>query len=117
VLLGMAVLMLATAWFRKRLYLGMVMALYGLAIFNLRYWGFGVPFVLFGAWLLVRAYRTQRDYREATGAKPARQPARGRPGGLAGRARPEPAKRYTAPSSRPKRLSSRSRPVRENRVG
>ena len=51
---------------RKRLYLGIVMALYGLAIFNLHYWGFGVPFILVSAWFLVRAYRLQRDLREAT---------------------------------------------------
>ena len=70
VLLGLSVVMLATAFFRKRLYLGIVMALYGLAIFNLRYWGFGIPFVLVAAWLLVRAFRLQRDLREATGDSP-----------------------------------------------
>ena len=53
VLLGLSLLMLVTAWFRKRLFLGMVTALYGLAIFNLHYWGFGIPFVMVGAWLLV----------------------------------------------------------------
>ena len=62
--------MLAFAWFRKRLYLGMVIALYGLAVFNLHYWGFGIPFVMAGAWLLVRAYRLQRDLRVATGDLP-----------------------------------------------
>src|SRR5271168_634098 len=35
VLVGLSVLMMAFAWFRKRLYLGMVLALYGLTIFNL----------------------------------------------------------------------------------
>src|SRR5579862_5007559 len=49
VLLGLSVLILATAWWRKRLFLGITMALYGLAVFNLRYWGFGVPFVMVGA--------------------------------------------------------------------
>ena len=67
VLLGLAVVMLVTAYLRKRLFLGIAMALYGLAVFNLHYWGFGVPFLLVGAWLLVRAYRLQRDLREATG--------------------------------------------------
>jgi len=69
VLLVMSVLILATALFRKRLFLGIVMALYGLAVFNLHYWGFGVPFIMAGAWLLVRAYRFQRELRdrESTG--------------------------------------------------
>ena len=67
VLLGLAVVMLVTAWFRKRLYLGIVMALYGLSVFNLHCWGFGIPFVMAGAWLLVRSYRAQRALREATG--------------------------------------------------
>ena len=67
VLLALAVVMLVTAWFRKRLYLGVAMALYGLAVFNLKYWGFGVPFLLFGAWLMVRSYRAQKALREATG--------------------------------------------------
>jgi hypothetical protein len=66
VLLGLSVLMLVMAMLRKRLYLGILMALYGLAVFNLHYWGFGVPFIMGGAWLLVRAYRLQRDLREAT---------------------------------------------------
>ncbi len=68
VLLALSVLMLVTALLRKRLYLGIVMALYGLAVFNLHYWGFGFPFIMAGAWLLVRAYRLQRDLREATQA-------------------------------------------------
>jgi len=69
VLLALSMLMLVTAMLRKRLYLGIVMALYGLAVFNLHYWGFGFPFIMAGAWLLVRAYRLQRDLREATKAK------------------------------------------------
>lgn len=103
VLLAMAVLMLAFAWFRKRLFLGMVMALYGLAIFNLKYWGFGIPFLIGGAWLLVRAYRVQRALREATG-----DPAGGAKksgSGNGSRPAPRPSKRYTPPSA-PKRSSS-----------
>lgn len=93
VLLVLAVAMLVTAWFRKRLFLGCVLGLYGLAIFNLHYWGFGVPYVLFGAWLLVRAYRAQRDLREATGpVASAEHPAPV--------VAPSASKRYTPPVSR-----------------
>ena len=56
------------ALWRKRLYLGIVTAMYGLAIFNLHYWGFGVPFVMVGAWYLVRAYRLHRNLKESTAA-------------------------------------------------
>jgi hypothetical protein len=99
VLLALAVAMLAFAWFRKRLYLGMVLALFGLAIFNLHYWGFGVPFILAGAWYLVRAYRLQRDLREATGGK--QSGFRSRDGGASSTlGRPASNKRYTQPSSR-----------------
>jgi hypothetical protein len=67
VLVALSVLMLGTALWRKRLLLGIVMALYGLAVFNLHYWGFGSPFILAGAWLLVRAYRLQKEMQAATG--------------------------------------------------
>ncbi len=67
VMLGLSVLMLVTAILRKRLFLGMAMALYGLAVFNLHFWGFGVPFIPAAAWYLVRSYRLQRDFRMATG--------------------------------------------------
>ncbi len=92
VLLVLAVAMLVTAWFRKRLFLGCAMGLYGLAVFNMHYWGFGVPYVLFGAWLIVRAYRAQRALREAT------SPAV--PGGAAPLTVPSASKRYTPPGSR-----------------
>lgn len=115
VLVGLAVLMLAMAWFRKRLYLGIVMALYGLAVFNLHYWGFGIPFVMAGAWLLVRAYRLQRDLREATEGTPSRPSSRGRGHGATD-ARPRPNKRYTPPVSAPKR-SSAAKPSDEKRAG
>jgi hypothetical protein len=97
VLLVFCLGMLVAAWFRKRLFLGMLTALYGLAIFNLHWWGFGVPFVLVGAWYLVRAYRAQRDVREATGGT-----SRAGSTGAAGPA-PTPSKRYTPPSARSKR--------------
>jgi len=39
VLFGLALVSLACAWFRKRLVLGIALALYGLSVFNLHYWG------------------------------------------------------------------------------
>lgn len=95
VLLGLAIVMLAMAWFRKRLFLGMATALYGLALFNLHWWGFGVPFILVGAWYLVRTYRMQRAVREATAA--------GAPGTGSNGAGPPASKRYTPPSTGSKR--------------
>ncbi len=97
VILLLSVLMLVTAMWRNRLYLGIVTALYGLAVFNLHYWGFGVPFIMFAAWLLVRAYRLQRDLREATEASLGA--AASRPGSRAASKRPppKPNKRYTPP--------------------
>ncbi|MGO8875947.1 MAG: hypothetical protein ACLQNG_09305 [Acidimicrobiales bacterium] len=94
VLLALSVLMLAMAMFRKRLLLGILLALYGLAVFNLHYWGFGIPFIMGGSWLLVRAYRLQRDLREATGTAPFS--GRGR---SVGASMPAANKRYTPPSS------------------
>ena len=101
VLLILALAMLATAWLRKRLLLGCAMALYGLAVFNLRYWGFGVPYVLFGAWLIVRAYRAQRDLREATGTGAAPGGGRDRGAGVGPPRAVTPArsKRYTPPGT------------------
>jgi hypothetical protein len=65
VTLALSFLMLAMAYFRKRTYLGISMALYGLSIFNLHFWGFGIPYILAGAWFLVRAYRFQQKLKEA----------------------------------------------------
>lgn len=113
VLVGLAILMLVMALLRKRLFLGIVFALYGLAIFNLHYWGFGVPFILAGAWLLVRAYRVQRDLREAGGG-PARAAANGR--GASDSSRPQPNKRYT-PKSVPSRSPSASKPGNHKKAG
>jgi hypothetical protein len=96
VLLGMSVLILVTALLRKRLYLGITTALYGLGIFNLHYWGFGVPFIMVGAWYLVRAYRMQQNLRRVTGGRqvPPRPGAAPRPVGP----RPRRNKRYTPPT-------------------
>ncbi|HEX3840010.1 MAG TPA: hypothetical protein VHU85_04375 [Acidimicrobiales bacterium] len=65
VALALSLVMMAMAYFRKRVYLGIAMALYGLSIFNLHFWGFGIPFILAGAWFLVRAYRFQQKLKEA----------------------------------------------------
>jgi hypothetical protein len=108
--------MLVMAMLRKRLFLGIVMALYGLAVFNLHYWGFGVPFIMGGAWLLVRAYRLQRDLREATG-EPSRPGVRGSGGGANPRTSSSKAnKRYTPPTASSRR-SSPSKRENEQKAG
>jgi hypothetical protein len=77
------------------------MALYGLAIFNLHYWGFGIPYILAGAWLLIQSYRLQRDLKEARGeGGTARGQSRGRGTTSSG---PRPNKRYTPPTPSPRR--------------
>jgi hypothetical protein len=121
IFLALAVLMLGTAFYRKRLALGIVMALFGLSLFNLPpYWGFGFPYILAGAWLLVRSYRLQRDLKEARGEAPSRYgPPRGRGPTGPGRARPN--KRYTPPSpprrSTPPKSKSKAKPEDEKRAG
>jgi len=101
VLLVLSILMLTMAMLRKRLFLGIATALYGLAIFNLHYWGFGIPFIICAAWYLVRAYRLQRELREATGAPSSRYATRGNDRKSSYTAAREPNKRYTprSPSS------------------
>jgi hypothetical protein len=95
ILLALSVAILAAAWFHKRLYLGVAIALYGLAIFNLHYWGFGVPFVMVGAWFMVRAYRANKAVKDAGGGP-------GGPVASAGDAPPSPNKRYTPPTAKKK---------------
>ncbi|MGP0030994.1 MAG: hypothetical protein ACLPVF_10875 [Acidimicrobiales bacterium] len=111
VLVLMSVLMLGLAWFRKRLPLGIVMALFGLSIFNLKFWGFGVPFVMVGAWYLVRAYRLHQARKAAGG-----ESASYRPGSAnAPRAAlPRPNKRYTPPTAPVKRPA---KPKPEQKAG
>ncbi len=102
----------AMAMWRKRLPLGVVTAMYGLSIFNSGYLGFGVPFVMVGAWYLVRAYRLHRNLKESGAAA----------GGLSQtgpltssnkRYTPPSSARYTPPSSARKRLPSvKPRPER-----
>ncbi|MGA2803796.1 MAG: hypothetical protein ABSF89_05310 [Acidimicrobiales bacterium] len=116
VILGLAVLMLVTAMWRKRLYLGIVTALYGLAIFNLHYWGFGIPFILLSAWLLVRAYRLQRDLRAASGDSLLRAGAQNEGSGATPpRSSRKPNSRYTPPAAAPRR-SSAPRPGNRQRA-
>jgi hypothetical protein len=96
VLIALSLVMLATAIWRKRLYLGIATALYGLAIFNLHYWGFGVPFIMVSAWLLVRAYRLGRDLHESSrddgsGAEGSKSSG----SAAAQRSLPKPNRRYT----------------------
>jgi hypothetical protein len=97
VLFGLALVMLAGAWFRKRLFIGIASALYGLSVFNLHYWGFGVPFLIVGSWYLVRAYRLSQKLKLAK--------ADDAPSGPRGSSRPaqkaQPNKRYTPPVTGP----------------
>ncbi len=97
VLLGLALLVLITSLLRKRLFQGITLALYGLAIFQLHYtyFGFAAPFLLAGAWYLVRAYRLQQELKRAEAAGPdAPRPKRS----TAAPPRPRRNKRYTPPS-------------------
>ena len=98
VLLGLAVLILLTSWLRKRLFQGITLALYGLAIFQLHYTyvGFAAPFLLAGAWYLVRAYRLQQELKRAEAAGPGAPRPKSSPGAAA--PRPRRNKRYTPPS-------------------
>jgi hypothetical protein len=102
ILLALAFLTMVTAFWRKRLFLGIALALFGLAVFNLHYWGFGIPFVMAGAWYLVRAYRLTQGLKIATGQgrnynRPAKKGLR--PEGTL----PRPSKRYTPPTAPLKR--------------
>lgn len=98
--LALSLFVLVASWFRKRLLIGVGLALYGLTIFNLRFWGFGVPFLIGGAWYLVRAYRIHQRFRDARTdtASQSRLAAVGP--GASSLTRPTPNKRYTPPQSR-----------------
>jgi hypothetical protein len=105
---ALALVMLVTAWFRKRLYLAITMALYGLSLFNLHFWGFGIPYIFAGAWLLVRSYRLQQRLKEAR----AESPATGRgPSNNRGSSN----KRYTPPTSSGR--VTKPKPGRERKAG
>jgi hypothetical protein len=110
VTLALALLMLGAAWLRKRIAMGIAMALYGLSIFNLHYWGFGFPFILAGAWYLVRAYRLSEKLKHARLDQP------GVAGGGAAASPPQPSKRYTPPTA-PIRRAPKSKPGKELEAG
>lgn len=100
VVLVLSLGILVAALMRKRVILGVILALYGITIFNLHYWGFAIPFVIAAAWYLVRSYRINRDLKEASGLGP----SSARPS--AGQARNtdrQPNKRYTRPASQRRR--------------
>lgn len=91
VTLGLCLVMLACAWFHKRLFLGIATALLGLSFFNLHFWGFGVPFIMMGAWYLVRTYRFSQKLKELEGD--------GGTSGGSSSSRAKPNKRFTPPNS------------------
>jgi hypothetical protein len=96
VILGLSLLILVTSLLRKRLFQGITLVLFGLAVFNLRFWGFGVPFLLAGSWYLVRAYRLQQALKRAEGDAPTPPKRNGsRP---SNGPRPRQNKRYTPPT-------------------
>ena len=95
VFIGLAAIMLASAWWRKRMVLAITLALYGVGLFQLGWLGFAVPFVLAGAWYLVRAFRLQQAFKKAEAEEggPARPAARATNG-----PRPRANRRYTPPT-------------------
>ncbi|HEY5385638.1 MAG TPA: hypothetical protein VIJ56_10410 [Acidimicrobiales bacterium] len=99
VLLGLAVLVLLSSWLRKRMFQGITLALYGLAIFQLHYtyFGFAAPFLLAGAWYLIRAWRLQQELKKAEAAGPQAPRPKGATTNAAA-PRPRRNKRYTPPS-------------------
>jgi len=105
VAVALALLMLVLALLRKRLYLGITMALYGLTIFNLHFWGFGLPYIMAAAWLLVRAYRLQSKLKEAKAGTGSPTPGRALPN-----------KRFTPPTASPG-SSSRPKSGKDRKAG
>jgi hypothetical protein len=97
VLLGLAVLILVASLLRKRLFQGITLALFGVAVFQLKYSyiGFAAPFVLAGAWYLVRASRLQQALKRAEGGASDSSRARAR---SSNGARPRANRRYTPPT-------------------
>ena len=98
VLLGLAALILVASLLRKRLFQGITLALFGLAVFQLHYTyvGFAAPFILAGAWYMVRTYRLQQELKRSE-ARCRRCPSQAAPQPLE-ESRPRPNKRYTPPT-------------------
>jgi Ca2+/Na+ antiporter len=97
VLLALAALILVASLMRKRLFQGITVALFGVALFQLHYTyvGFAAPFVLVGAWYLVRTYRLQQALKRAeAGDRTSPRPNRG----ASKATRPRANKRYTPPT-------------------
>jgi hypothetical protein len=65
VFLALAAVILVSAWWRKRMAMAISLAPYGVGLFQLGWLGFAVPFVLAGAWYLVRAFRLQQAFKKA----------------------------------------------------
>ncbi len=106
--IALALIMLAASWWRKRLFIGIASALYGLSLFNLHYWGFGVPYILIGSWYLVRAYRLSEKLKRAKAEEGG--------GFKTTAAPPPPSKRYTPPSA-PTRRAPKPKPGKEIGAG
>jgi len=106
--MALSLAMLGLAWYRKRTFFGIAAAMYGLSMFNLHYWGFGIPYILIGSWFLVRSYRLSEKLKKvkADGAP------QYRPTG----AKPLPSKRYTPPVAQPRR-TSRPKPAIGSETG
>jgi hypothetical protein len=103
VMLALALVVLFSSMMRKRLYAGIASALFGLALFNMHYWGFAVPFVMVGGWLIARAYRLSQDTKlAASGGVPPRRTsaAPGRSNARVGATSSNPHRRKAASRSR-----------------
>jgi hypothetical protein len=107
--LALALVMLGGAWFRKRLVIGIASALYGLSFFNLHYWGFGLPYIMIGAWYMVRAYRLSQKLKLAKAAEASGFGPSG--------AQTSPNKRYTPPSAPARRPTPKSKPAKGTEAG
>ena len=105
--------MVVTALFRKRTYCGAATAFFGLAIFNLHYWGFGLPFIAGGAWLLSHSWRINQRLKLARRRGPATGVGPGR--GDRGRRWPAVAQQAVYPPTAPKRTRDPSRATTTSR--
>lgn len=97
VFLALSLIILVSAWWRKRMAMAIALALFGVGLFQLGWLGFAVPFVLAGAWYLVRAFRLQQAFKKAESeeAGPTRSNARTSNGS---KPRTRANRRYTPPT-------------------
>ncbi len=95
-LFGLAALILVASLLRKRLFQGITIALFGLAVFQLHYTyvGFAAPFILVGAWYMVRSYRLQQELKRSDADVGVARRSVSPSGG----SRPRANKRYTPPT-------------------